>query len=373
MSTQSTTPPKTRISAEMFTQLQKNMNETRRAFDAFSNPIARLGVGTDSLLEGTQYPLTRLSFNYILLQSLYRSNWIARKVVDAVAEDMTKNWVRVDTEMNPNQIQAFDQTIKKTATRAQLLTTMKWGRLFGGAAAIMVIEGHEEQLEEELDFEDVELGSFKGLIPLDRWSGISPSGALCSDINRPFDFGLPEFYTVQPNNGSSFKIHCSRVLRFIGHDLPVWEKQVEQYWGISVIEPMFEELKKFDNTSWNIANLVFRANIIALRQKGLDQMLSGLGTSAQAQKNFYASLEAQSRLLSSQGLLILPEDGGIEEHSYSFGGMKEVYESFKENIAVLLTFRIRVCLDVRPADFRQRTKAMNSPTTKMSGKAEPRS
>lgn len=323
------------INAATFSKLSKAMDETQRAlkaFDAFANPAARLGVGSDNLMEFTQYPLTRLSFNYILLQSLYRSNWVVRKVVDAVAEDLTKNWIRLDTELPPKKISLFDQTIKKTMVRNNLLTTIKWGRLFGGAAAVMVIDGHENQLEEPLDIEEVELGSFKGLIPLDRWSGIYPSGELDDDINSPLDFGLPKYYTVQQLQGANFKIHASRVLRFIGPDLPVWEKQVEMYWGISTIEPFYEELKKFDNTSWNIASLVFRANIVALKQKGLAQMLSGLSASAQAQKNFYATLQAQSALLSNQGMMVLDEEGGLETHQFSFGGLRDVYESFKENI-----------------------------------------
>lgn len=331
MSTQTITT-KPRISADQFTRMQTMITETRRAIDAFANPAARLGVGSNNLLEFTQYPLTRLSFNYILLQSLYRSNWVVRKVVDSVAEDMTKNWVRVDTELPPAKIDGFNRSVDATGTRNQLQTTMKWARLFGGAAAVMIIEGQEDELEKPLDLDDVELGSYRGLIPLDRWSGIYPSGELSNDLSRPLDFGLPAYYEVYPNQGAAFKVHNTRVLRFIGNDLPVWEKQVEMYWGTSVVEPMYDELKKFDNTSWNIASLIFRANIIALRQKGLAQFLSGLGANEQAQKNFYSALQAQSQLLSNQGMMILDQEGGLETHQFSFGGLRDMYESFKENI-----------------------------------------
>ena len=40
--------------------------------DAFSNPLFRLGAGSQSPLEATQYPLTRMTDNYALLNSLYR-------------------------------------------------------------------------------------------------------------------------------------------------------------------------------------------------------------------------------------------------------------------------------------------------------------
>ena len=332
MSLTTFSPPKPKLTLQQFRLAQHNANsETRRALDAFTNPAARLGWGSSNLLEGTEYPLTRLSFQYLLLQSLYRSNWVARKVVDVVAEDLLKNWVRLDLDAPPAQLKRFEKTIDETGTRNQMLTTVKWARLFGGAAAVIILEGQDD-LTKPLDLDSVELNSYRGLIPLDRWCGIYPSGNLCGDINRPLDFGLPEFYQVSPNQGSSFNIHSSRIIRFIGRDVPVWEKQVEMYWGVSVIEPMYDELKKFDNTSWNMASLVFRANVLGLRQKDLSQMLSGLSASPQAAKNFYASLQAQSALLSNQGFLVLPEEGGIEQRSYSFGGLRDVYESFKENI-----------------------------------------
>lgn len=41
------------------------------ALDAFSNPLFRLGYGSQSPLEATEYPLTRMTDNYALLNSLY--------------------------------------------------------------------------------------------------------------------------------------------------------------------------------------------------------------------------------------------------------------------------------------------------------------
>ena len=46
--------------------------------DAFSNPLFRLGYGSQSPLEATEYPLTRMTDNYALLNSLYRDNWVVQ-------------------------------------------------------------------------------------------------------------------------------------------------------------------------------------------------------------------------------------------------------------------------------------------------------
>jgi phage-related protein (TIGR01555 family) len=112
--------------------------------DAFSNPAARLGFGTLNLTESAHYALTRLSYDISTLLSLYRGNWIARKVIDAPAEDMLKNWIRLTSQVTPQQIDQFDRVTKKTFLPAKLQEAVQWGRLLGGAGAVMVIRGHED-------------------------------------------------------------------------------------------------------------------------------------------------------------------------------------------------------------------------------------
>jgi phage-related protein (TIGR01555 family) len=310
---------------------QSAQKDGTRAMDAFTNALARTGFGTSNLLEGSQYPLTRLTRNYILMQSLYRSNWIARKVIDCIAEDMLKNWIQVVSELKPEQIDKFDRAIDATGTQEKLLTAIKWARLFGGAGAIMIIEG-EDDLSKPLQLEEVPLHGYKGLLVFDRWSGITPSAEVCNDITRPEEFGLPASYRITTETASSYDVHASRVLRFTGRSLPQWEWQAEQRWGISEYEVIYDELKKRDNTSWNIASLIFRANILALKQKGLSEALSGIGKSQQALQNFYTTLQAQTHLMSNQGLMVLPEEGGLETHQYGFNGINDVYVSFMLDI-----------------------------------------
>ena len=52
--------------------------------DAFANPLFRLGYGSQSPLEATEYPLTRMTDNYALLNSLYRDNWVVQNVVGLI-------------------------------------------------------------------------------------------------------------------------------------------------------------------------------------------------------------------------------------------------------------------------------------------------
>lgn len=296
--------------------------------DAFSNPMARLGFGTPSLQEGARYPLTRWStYAYIEIQALFRSNWIVRRVCECIPQDMLKNWLTIESELDPKKIKQFDKVIDSTGTRAKILDAMTWGRLFGGAACVMIIDGHEDKLDKPLDLDDVTPCSFRGLLVFDRWSGITPNSLVGGDINRPTEFGLPKSYQISPEQGEGYQVHCSRVLRFIGADVPRWEKQAEMYWGISVLEPMIEEIRKRDNMSWAIVNLLFRANIFTIKSKVLSQMLSGVGVNQKATQQMLAIVEWQNKLMSNQGMMILDADGGLESHQYGFSGIPEIYQN----------------------------------------------
>jgi len=301
-----------------------------RATDSFSNPMARIGFGTPSMLEGTEYPITRLTRNYTLLQSLYRSHWIARRIIDTPAEDMCKNWVTYKSQIAPDLIDRLTKLERKTRVKTRFIEGLKWGRLFGGAAGVIMIDGHEGILDQPLDYDMIMPGSFCGLMIRDRWSGVSPVGQLITDHRDP-DYGLPEYYTVTTDASETFKIHHSRILRFIGRDVPMWEKQAEVYWGVSEVEHIYDELKKRDNTSWNIANLVFRAYLVSMKMADLGQVLS-IGD-REAQKEIYNVVQAQNWLMSNFGILLMDKDDDFDTKAYSFSGLAEIQESFMYDIA----------------------------------------
>jgi phage-related protein (TIGR01555 family) len=226
------------------------------SLDYYVNALARTGWGTASLPEATEYNLIRLSNNYWLMISLYRNNWLIRRIVDLPAQDMTRTWPKIVSDMEPDDIQEFQRTIRRTYTPKKLRTAIKWARLFGGGGALMCIKGHENILDEPLDLDDVNPKSFLGLIPFNRWTGIQPHGTgLSEDFEKPLDWGLPEFYEcTQQDRGASFRVHSSRIIRFTGPEVPTPEFQAQMYWGIGVPEVVYEDLRKKDNASFALRN-----------------------------------------------------------------------------------------------------------------------
>lgn len=300
--------------------------------DSFSNVLARTGFGTPNLLEATEYPLTRLTNNYQLLNSLYRSNGIVRRVVDTIPEDATSNWITIQSQIDPEDLRKVESLWSTRRIKQQILKGLIWGRLYGGALGVILIEGHEDELHTPLDFDTIMPGSFKGLLIVDRWSGCYPNPDLVEDIND-LEFGLPDSYEVTITEGERIMVHHTRAIRFTGRDLPYWEMLAEVYWGASEVEIIFDYLKMFDNTVYNIASLVFNANLKVLQMNDLGQLLA-VGDE-NAKREIYNTVQAQATLQSSQGMMLLDKDDSFTTYQYSFSGIDDVANIFMMNLSAV--------------------------------------
>lgn len=297
--------------------------------DAFSNALFRLGAGSQSPLEATEYPLTRLTYNYALLNSLYRDNWVVQNVVGMIPDDMTRAWFTAGG-ITPEQAEEFDKMQRVTSLQARINEGLRWGRLYGGAAGLILIKGQEEILDKPLDLETIMPGSFAGLYILDRWSGVTPDMGLVTDIASP-DFNLPEFYFINNAEGKMIaRVHHSRIIRFTGRELPYLEKLAEMYWGESEVEALYKDVVAHDNVSANMAALTFQANVETMEIENLDQLFS-IG-SMDMQRRFWDTMQAQRVLRSNYGTQLVEKGNAIHNTQYTFTGLQEVYESMCMNL-----------------------------------------
>lgn len=335
--------------AKRKTKVQTKTTKEQKTYtaDSYQNVMARLGVGMPNILEATSYPMTRLTQDYTTLNSLYRNHWIVRKIVDVIPEDMCKNWIKLKTQLEPGKITDMEKVIKKTQTKAKILEGLKWGRLYGGAIGLILLDGESGYMDLPLDYRLIMPGSYKGLLILDRWSGVSPELEMVEDITSP-DFGLPKYYQITLDNGKMLRIHHSRIIRFTGNTLPIWESWSEQKWGASVVESMFDELKKRDNTSYNIANLVFLANLRIYKTSMTDLLSLG---EPQLQQDFYNAMSTINMMMNNSGMTIIGKDDEFDSKQYTFTGLNDVYESFMLDISGACEIPVTRLFGRSPAGF----------------------
>ena len=299
--------------------------------DGYSNAAAFLGNKSPLLSAGT-YERSGLTSNPLLLTTVYREYWLATRIIDTPAQDMTRAWYALTGDIPEEDVADLKRLEARHSVKQELTDALRWARLYGGSLALMVIRGQADQLDQPLDLDALPPDCFQGLLVLDRAMGISPSIELETDLDDP-DYGLPMYYTVDTGVGdeASMKIHHSRVLRFTGRELPRYEMVRENYWGASELEHIWDELLKRSATSANIAQLVFQANVTTLKMSDFgDSVAMG---SDDAKLAIRSLIEEENRFRTSFGLQLLSKEDSMENLSYSFAGLSDVYEAFMMDIA----------------------------------------
>ncbi|MDY6450699.1 DUF1073 domain-containing protein [Acinetobacter faecalis] len=296
--------------------------------DSFQNFAARLGLGAGSQHDQSTYGFDFLSRDRLKLEAMYRSSWIVGQVVDVVAEDMTREGINIRGLDDPEDANKIQQKLDDLEIWNELTNAIKWGRLYGGAIAVMLIDGQD--VSTPLDIGTVGKDQFKGLMVLDRWLVLPTLQDLVTEYGP--DFGKPKYYDVIADSLglSNQNIHYSRVIRFDGVDLPYWQRVAENLWGQSVIERMIDRLTAFDSTTMGVAQLVYKAHLRTYKVKGLRAIIAAGG---KAFEGLVKQIEQIRLWQSNEGLTLMDAEDEFATHSYSFAGLDAVLLQFGQQLS----------------------------------------
>lgn len=303
---------------------------TSRTADSFQNVAARLGIGQgmDNLASQATYALNPVTRRRAELEWMYRGSWLVGQAVDCVAEDMVRAGIDISSAIDPDELAAQQKGIDERGVWSAIEELIKWGRLYGGAIAVHLVDGQD--LSTPLRMETVGRGQYKGLMVLDRWSVLPSLEDLVQDFGP--DIGKPKFYDVQVSapalRGES--VHYSRVIRYDGVNLPYWQRVAEYGWGLSVVERLYDRLVAFDSTTQGAAQLVYKAH---LRVVSVENLRDILGQGGPAEAALIKMFEMIRALQSSEGLTILDAKDTFSTHAYQFSGLSDVLLQFAQQLS----------------------------------------
>ncbi|MPV69456.1 DUF1073 domain-containing protein [Burkholderia sp. BE17] len=293
-----------------------------RTVDSFANFEARLGWGADNQASAAQYTLSYQSRNRVWLEAAYRGSWIVRAAVDAIPEDMTRKGIEM-SGLDPTDVSKMETALTRKAIWDQLCDTGKWGQLYGGAIAVMLIDGQD--MSQPLRRETIGKGQFKGLLVLDRWMVAPPVGEVVTEFGP--DLGMPKYYDVLPTTIGlpQGRIHHSRVLRMDGEALPYYQRISENGWGLSILEPMWDRLIAFDSATVGAGQLVYKAHLRTLSVEKLREIIAAGGP---ALNGLLKQVEMIRLGQSNEGITLIDATDKFETHQYAFSGLSDVMLQF---------------------------------------------
>lgn len=316
--------------------------------DSFVNFAHKLGMGADNVLTGSTYGFNPITRNRTLLEWIHRGSWLGGAAVDLMADDMTRAGVEFVSEMEPDDTEKIEQCATRLGTWNSINEVIKWGRLYGGAIGVVLIDGQD--LRTPLRKETIGRDQYKGLLVLDRWM-VEPT---LEDLVTEFGphLGLPKYYRVQMNapalRGSA--IHYSRIaFRHEGVQLPYQQRLTENLWGLSVLERLYDRMVAFDSTSTGAAQLVHKSHLRTLKIKGLRDIIASGGPALNGLTSY---VDIMRRYQGIEGLTMIDGEDDFEvQNSAAHSGMADIILKHAEQLSGALQIPMVRLFGQSPSGF----------------------
>ena len=323
--------PKQSIKANIRAAKADDAKQRKAAtLDSFVNFSHKLGIGADNALTTSTYGYNPITRNRTQLEWIHRGSWLGGVAVDLVADDMTRAGVDFKTQMDPGDQEVIEHEAINLDIWGKTNEVIKWGRLYGGAIGVLLIDGQD--FKTPLRLETVSKGQFRGLIPFDRWQ-LEPS---LSDLVTEMGphLGLPKYYKIQSNAGAlmGVTIHHSRVaFRMEGTQLPWQQRMTENLWGTSVIERLYDRMIAFDSASTGAAQLVHKSYLRTLKIEGFRDIVSAGGA---PMNGVLAYTEMMRRFQGIEGITLLDAADEFEAQGHSaFSGLGDALMQFGQQLS----------------------------------------
>lgn len=294
--------------------------------DGFVNLVNSLGTLRDPRTS-TSYGLVILTADQLL--AAYRSNWLARRIVDSFADDATREWR--EWHASDPQIQAIEDTEKHHGIQGKVKQALVRARLFGGAALVMGVDGTGD-VSEPLDLERVKQDSLKFVVVMSSFE--MSRGTMILDVDSEW-FGRPEYYRIGSSVaagavGDMRDIHPSRVIEFQGAEIPDWSMTSgSSTWGDPVLQVVDDVLKDYGTSIGAIASLINDCKVDVFKIPGFTKNISTPAYESKMLKRFSTSATMKSTI----NAMAMDKDEEWERVQTNFGGINTIMSELLKVVA----------------------------------------
>lgn len=271
------------------------------------------------------------------LAAMHRSDWMARKIVDIIPHDMTREWRDWQAkgadakgrtqEDQQGQIALIEDTEKRLGLQKKVTDAMQKARLYGGAG--IVIGAADGNSAQELKPEAVIKDGLVYLSVLNRYE--LRVDAVERNVLSPY-YRQPTGYTVVGAQSSQAQVHPSRVVRFIG--APILDDQTAvDGWGDPVLQIVYDAVQNASASQEGIASLLNEAKVDVIKVPGLSEYLSTTSGTQKLTQRFVLA----NQLKSTMNMLLLEGDGQTgeqwEQKTIQFSQFPELLRLFLQVVA----------------------------------------
>lgn len=307
--------------ADVLASVGADLHQASSPMMVFRNPVSGLGTSRDRLV------YTQLNEASLLdredCDALYM-HWICRRVVDHVADEITRvGWtVQMGLESNAQEVPGVEAALRLLDADCVLNEAIKAARQYGGSAIVMYLDDGRPA-DQPVDWAN--LRAVTGLEPVDRWYLLPDLQPTTVRYSRPLHYNLDihDQLTAGP-----VRIHRDRVLRLEGRRLPFRLQQANQGWGMSELQPLLEAVSRYSHALGDLQQMLGDLDVFTHKIKGLATMLAA-GKEKQIKDRLAVNDLSKSQY---RGFAIDADKEDIAFQSRSCSGLAEVLNTLKADL-----------------------------------------
>lgn len=283
--------------------------------DGLMNVASGLGTGSSKRSHNLwSYPVLA---DWQRFESAYASSWLARNIVDCIAEDATREWREIKCK-DADKVREEEDRLRLPA---MVLDALRWARLYGGSGILMITD---QPLDQPMNVNAIKKGGLKNLIVLDRFY-LTPEASPILDPSSP-DFMVPSYYLIA--GSKTGRVHQSHVARFEGDPLPIRLRFSNAYWGDSALRKAIEPIEDFLMSTFGVSESLQEFNVDIIKRQGMFEDLSSDQDEA-IKKRF----ETFRLMKSVVHLALLDDTETFERRAVEYAGVSEMIRTLQQILA----------------------------------------
>lgn len=276
--------------------------------DGLANIASGFG-GSDDRSILNRWDHSNRNRDHVTLSAMFRESWIAQKLVKIVPEDMTRRWRTFDNE-------AMQEADELMMLADKTREAEQWARLYGTSFMVLDIDDGRSP-SKPINMAKLKKGCIRSINVVDRTRIVAAGEMNIEPMAERF--GMPSTYSYV---GSDVPIHYTRMLRFEGTELPIYERQRNLWYSDSILMPLLEPINVFTTAFKSAAQMASEANVDVISIHNLEQVLANDRTS----EALFNRLQSWKMIKSSMNVSVMDAQEEWEQKNMSLNGIKDMLD-----------------------------------------------
>ena len=290
---------------------------------------------TETIQKNLRYGL--ISNDRMTLSELYVEHGIVQTLIDQPVEDgFSKGFTAKTSQLDEDELKSLEAHIEKIGGYESIINSLKWARLFGGGAIIIIDDGKLS--------DPIKMSTFT------KNANIKYYASDCWELTKP-NFGDNAKNIVDDEKPYYLfygqKVDPSRVIEVQGKKAPSIKRTQLRGWGMSEVERLVRSVNQYIKNNNVIFELLDEAKVDVYKIKQFNQAMLTAGGTSGVEKRVQLSNEIKSYL----DALVMDTEDDYQQKQMSFSGLGEMLSQIRMGVASDMKMPITKIFGVSSAGF----------------------